>query len=1789
MEVFSTTGVLGRKPSPSESTPPSADPPPLSPTRASLLDDSTPIFRWTTAESDLPVTYLLEVDNDPDFSSPIYSKAGIGENWHECENVLPDGTYHWRVRARDNLGTLSPWSESWSFTVDTSPPPPPELLQPENGGHTKENVFLFRWTIPPDPSSVLYDFQLDNDSYFSPPLLELRDLTENSLLLENALPEGTYHWRVRARDSWGHVGEWVSSVFTVDRTPPTGIPSLLSPLPGENTNNRNPTFRWLEVYDPSGVTYRLQISTRSDFSTLVYDKAGIAGTSHTAENALPDNVYYWRVRAWDAAGNEGPWSDRWSFRVDTGVAAPLLLRPSRGENLNDNTPLLSWENVQDLSRPVGFYVEVATDSLFENVVRGSGWIYENWWEVTPALPDNVYYWRVKVRDAVGNENWSENRRLVVDTVAPRSRIRTLPDLTNAHTFLITAENLSEDLSGVRKVELWYRYSDDNFSWGPWKPFGENLEPEGPWSWVFSCPEGDGFYQFYSLAHDWAGNAENKAEAEASCAVDTWVGAPLLLWPENRSAFPEGENRPRFDWSGLPEIFGVQYELVVSDDPSFSSSLLHAENLEDSEYPTPEENSFPPGIYYWKVRAVDGAGNENWSQVGWFRICTWSPLEGWSAYVTSPADWRETEGWVSGMELPARWEEAEGWIGRVEAPAVFVDNFNADFSQGTHENTENVDDALRLSQGFTSGRFTSRAFGGRWLRWENLLWEESEPTRQVQENDNVDEEENLSKSVILDNLEALREEDGRYENILENEENRLCVIHKFVGVPRGFDNYVILVKGYTSGENVGVYIYSSDNWILIGNLTENENTTISYVISSFDIENYLKGGENLLIQYEDFESDDTQDNLYLDLCILQMNRLDNSEVLIQVSTSSDNIYWGENLGPDGTPGTYFTSSPASLENIPENRYIRYIVYFRSENEGLSGENGPKVFEVVIYARPCVGEPLLSSPEDGSTIRDNTPLFQWTPAEDAVEYRILVDNDSDFSSPIYSKARIENYQHECENALPDGTYYWKVVAVGLENERESQVWCFTLSTRLGIPTPRLPENGSYLDDNTPRFEWENAENADWYQLQISSSPDFRSPIYDNSNVAENSCKIENALPEGRWYWRVRGRDNWNNLGEWSEVREFVVDVSPPAPLYLLSPSDGSFTNNSTPTFRWSGGYDANFLSYCLQVDNNNNFDDGVFYDNDNLFAGQWSTIKSYTLPQENALNLDGWWYWRVGARDRAGHVRWSEKWKLLLDRSPPSAPSNLFPEDCSFENSKRPTFRWSGVEDPSGVTYRLQISTSSTFSTLVYDKAGIAGTSHTLENDLPDNVYYWRVVVRDGAGNENASESFRFTVDTLAPPAPVLLFPENRSLENKKEVTFGWTEVVDNWAPGYENYLVQVARDQAFSSLYHENWVGDNSYSLTFAEDGVFWWRVRAADRAGNLGDWSESRRLTVDTTAPPAPQPLSPAQGENLRTTTPTFQWSPVADNTGVVYLLELDNDDDFSPPLKRWSTLYHTLSLSPENSLRDGVYYWRVVVRDGAGNENASESFRFTVDTWVASPLLLEPPVGGVLRNPVTLRWTSPEPSVAYTLKIDNDNDLSTPLYESTLSENLLSLSLPQGCWYWRVWVRDRAGNENSSSLGWFVVDEGVSPPLLFFPENNRYLRENRPFFDWQSLQDLTGVTYCLEIYLENGSLHFRKENLSFSEYGLQANEALPDNVYYWRVVVRDGAGNENASESFRFTVDTLAPPAPVLLFPENRGLPGEQEGGDLRVDGGGGQLGPGIRELPGPGGQGPGLLLPLP
>jgi hypothetical protein len=109
----------------------------------------------------------------------------------------------------------------------------------------------------------------------------------------------------------------------------------------------------------------------------------------------------------------------------------------------------------------------------------------------------------------------------VDVVPPESSVNPIgPYWQNAGMvpFEVTAA-ASDDLSGVSSVELYYRYSPDNSAWGPWVKFA--VDTEEAWSWQFNAPDGDGYYEFYSIATDVALNMEAVPEqADLNLGVDT---------------------------------------------------------------------------------------------------------------------------------------------------------------------------------------------------------------------------------------------------------------------------------------------------------------------------------------------------------------------------------------------------------------------------------------------------------------------------------------------------------------------------------------------------------------------------------------------------------------------------------------------------------------------------------------------------------------------------------------------------------------------------------------------------------------------------------------------------------------------------------------------------------------------------------------------------------------------------------------------------------------------------------------------------------------------------------------------------------------------------------------------------------------------------------------------------------------------------------------------------------------------------------------------------------------------
>ncbi len=96
-------------------------------------------------------------------------------------------------------------------------------------------------------------------------------------------------------------------------------------------------------------------------------------------------------------------------------------------------------------------------------------------------------------------------------------------------------------------------------------------------------------------------------------------------------------------------------------------------------------------------------------------------------------------------------------------------------------------------------------------------------------------------------------------------------------------------------------------------------------------------------------------------------------------------------------------------------------------------------------------------------------------------------------------------------------------------------------------------------------------------------------------------------------------------------------------------------------------------------------------------------------------------------------------LSVESVPPPTPSLISPEAGSESGSFGNTivnFRWSAVEDPSGVSYVLEISSSSDFAGTVLRKEDLTGTEYTLTKAeaLTKGSYYWRVKAVDGADNQ-----------------------------------------------------------------------------------------------------------------------------------------------------------------------------------------------------------------------------------------------------------------------------------------------------------------------------------------------------------------------------------------------------------------------------------------------------------------------
>ena len=647
------------------------------------------------------------------------------------------------------------------------------------------------------------------------------------------------------------------------------------------------------------------------------------------------------------------------------------------------------------------------------------------------------------------------------------------------------------------------------------------------------------------------------------------------------------------------------------------------------------------------------------------------------------------------------------------------------------------------------------------------------------------------------------------------------------------------------------------------------------------------------------------------------------------------------------------------------------------------------------------------------------------------------------------------------------------------------------------------------------------------------------------------------------------NKNTNGKLDSVSlTLQIDTRGPAAPVLKAPDDGKFLNSARPKFEWNSVPGA--VRYVIVVD------DEMSFSLPNVIPEKEVTTLSDSTEIDLANKL---YYWRVLAINNLGNRGvWSSPIrKFTIDTIKPDKVRLRSPSEAQHTKDTLPIFMWFAVSDAAG--YEFEVDNNADFSSSV-EKVELNALMYKVTIALsPDGFYLWHVRAKDAAGNLcDWSDSRQVIIDTTPPASPILRKPDDNSETSDSTPEFDWDDVVVD-AKFYE---IQVDDNTDFSrpeaadtTLETSVYVVPNDKAL---KDSTYSWRVRSRDAAGNKSAWAGPRKVTIRTTTPGTPQPITPESGKAINDNTPSFTWTTVA-GSGIKYVLQVDNNADFfSAEINRPNISNPRFDTT--RALSEGPQYWRVRARNAAGTPGDwSPAVSFIIDTMVPpAPMLTAPINTEVNSDRPTFSWTqvADATTIKYDLQVTKlllapgtPDFTKLEIDQTGLAASTFPSpdSLADAVHYWRVRAKDAANNISLwTNFGSFTLYEPPpdKPGLVFPPNNGNPLANNKPTLDWSDVIGVIGVNRGLGFYeLQVTDSVGQMNGAIFSNLDIDApivNQSdfpvtaafpngLPNGVYFWRVRGKDISGSVldwRFVDVWRFTIDGPFPANPYLIGPNN-------------------------------------------
>jgi len=1725
-------------------------PVPLYPTPNGVSLNDSPTFIWSESFDPNDVTYTFELATDSGFTNILESVVtNTTPNHTTALGLTPGDRYYWRISVEDTLGN----SQSTPGVA-----------------------------LDIDPRRVTYSLLVATNAGLTAVHAEVQQLQTNEYTLAQAesITEGvTYYWQVQAIDSAANT-RLSTSIFELEVADLFGpsLPEPLYPLPGATVLNPEVVFDWGESIDPNGASFTFELATDAGF-TNVFISENVGAQSYyelTPAQALTRGTrYFWRVSPFDGLGNVTTGTPievnidakalEYSFEIaeDQGFAT---VHASEDGLITDEYQL---QQADALTEGRDYWWRVTAEDPASNSVQSTSTFRLNIADnFAPSLPDLIYPANNSV---VANPQptmvWSQSQdpnnvtyELQIATDAGMTNIIVSePNLATESYSLLVGQALTrgsryfwrvvvtDDLGNTANGGIWVveidpktvRYDLELAEDNGFSTIHANVLALSAEEYTLQASEEvvDGRTYYWRVhARDAALNQSTSTSVFEFLLADVFPPSiPDALYPLDLATVINP--RVPFVWSASQDSNGASYTLEVSSDAGFTNLLVSRAGLASTDYQLDPGEALAGGQrYFWRLRIVDGLGNEVTGP-------TWT-LDVAEKAVAYDLEVAEDAGFativLSSDNLDTEEYQTQQVEQLTEGRTYYWRVTGRDLASNATNSTSDFEFTLADDFAPSLPLALYPEPGGTVLNPELTFdWSDAQDP---------------STPIVYGFQVAT---DAGFTNLLIDEANvggSSYTVTPAQALTPGLRYFwrVIVTDSLGNTANAPGWDVTIQAKQVVYDITVAEDAAFTQIAASeagltqadytLDIGQALTEGRTYYwhVSARDPAGNPTQStsdfefslaDVYPPSTPLALYPPDNASILNDEPT----LHWTESIDPNGVLYTLQLASDAGFQNIlVDQAGLGSAGYTLDPAEVLN--RGERFFWRVLTA-------------DNLGNNGSSAIYSFIVQRKSLEYNFEIAEDAAFTQIHAEQGQLglNEFVLPAAQQLSEGqTYYWRVTALDLASNPQgsTSVHELTLADNFAPTVPEVlyPPQGENVINPELTFDWTDSvdsSNAN-YDLEIAADSGFVTVLTSapGLTVSQFTLSGAQALQRGvTFYWRLRLYDD---LGNSAYGPTWTVHVQ-----------------SNDPTYRFELAEDDAFTLIHAEAESLTNPD--------------------FLLPEVQKVTEGTNYWWRVHADDLAGNQTTSTSVFefSVADVFAPSEPLLLYPEDGSTILNDRVTFDWSTSTDPNGVSYQIQVAGDSGFVNILVDEDTLAPSFYTLpslqalqrdrlyywrigvedtlgnfawgpiwsvniadksllynlaiaedaaftqihaetadltaaeyllENreEVVDGVHYWwRVEARDLAGNLTASTStFEFELADVYPPTePLAVFPEMDGVTLNDELTFVWTEAQDS---STVEYAIEVATDPGFSNVViDQTGLATPQYQVQQAQALVrgltYHWRVRVTDGLGNTS--------------------LGPVWTFDLVDRTVEYRFELASDNTFTV--VEIDetsiNSEEFTPSIAQ--------------QLTEGLtYWWRVTGTDLAGNAtNSTSEFELTLADLYAPPFpaALYPEDGASLANAqVTFDWSDVfDPNnVRYGIEVATDVGFTNVLVsEANLNSSFYGLSVPQtlnrdDTYYWRLNVSDDLGNAANGPVWSFDVQAKSTEYSLVIAEDAAFTQ-----------------------------IHVDRDGIDAQEYTLEPfEEVLDGRTYYWRVTGRDLAGNTmDSTSTFEFQLqDVFAPSLPAPIYP---------------------------------------------